>query len=594
VIVAALCLVAGTAVPQDSGMLDVAVYRNEAFGVALPRPFPDWVFSPGGSRETITVLFHPREAPLSEQLWGALVLTSFDGPIPLGEIADQRVQSTWQPALGRTFRLLTRDSLSVAGLPAIHVVMAGAVNRLAVDVEEYFVVRGRDLIIVQFRYPRGLPRDSVAEGYQRAFGGLVIRPPPGEAAPAPVAMAPPQPPTDGASAHAAAANRALAASPWRPRAYEGVVRFDPAAVRADFSVRVEIVNEDVRPRDSLVFAVRWPLELDTVRSATGQPLATLPGEAVASVRLPQPVEPQAATAVIIVFHAPALAAPSPEVAVSAVRARVLADWLPIVAPSADSLGRPLDVPHPRFSLRFDLPEGFTAVAAGRLAADFASAGRRRITWVADDEPTPAPVFVIGRLRRAAMRVSPLVALRTWAREAVSPAEVARAGALADIVLEAWTFFTGTFGRLAVEDVDLVLTDVGRPVAAGGALFVDPAASDDSARLAVARAWWGSTVRFAGPGSSWLADALPAWSVLLMRAAAGGDSTRQRLVRQAEAAEAPLASLEAARRAVGDAAFRTALRGFFLDHRTVAATAAELLSILGPDGAAAIQRHLQGR
>jgi hypothetical protein len=593
VLVLALCVVVGAAVPQDTGMLDVPVYRNEAFGVALPRPFPDWVFSPGGSRETITVLFHPRDAPLSEQLWGALVLTSFDGPVPLGEIADQRVRGTWQPALGRTFSLLTRDSLSVAGLPAIHVVMAGAVNRLAVDIEEYFVVRGRDLIILQFRFPRGLPRDSVAEGYQRAFAGLAIRPPPGVAAPAAEAPPPPPPPADG-RLRAVSANRALAGSPWRPRAHEAVVRFDPAAARADFAVRIEVVNEDVRPRDSLVFAVRWPLELDAVRSATGQPLAVLPGGAVASVRLPQPVEAQAATAVTIAFHTPATAPASSDVAVSAERARLMTDWLPSVAPWADSLGRPLDVPHPRYSLRFDLPEAFTAIAAGRLAADFTSAGRRRITWVADDEPAPAPEFVVGRLRRVAIRNGPLVTLRSWALEADSAAVVSRAVELADVALEAWTFFTSAFGRLAIEDVDLVLADVGHPGAAGGTLFVDPAAPDDSARVAVARAWWGSTVRFVGAGAPWLADALPAWSVLLAHAAAEGDSSRQRRVRDAEAVEAPLASLEAARRAVGDVVFRTALRGFFLEHRTVPATAAELLALLGPEAAAAIRPHLENR
>jgi hypothetical protein len=589
VIAAALCILVAATVPQDTGTLDVPVYRNEAFGVAIPRPFPDWVFSPGGSRETITVLFHPRDAPLREQLWGALVLTSFDRPVPLGDVADQRVRTTWQPTLGRTFRVLTRDSLTVAGLPAIHVVMSGAVSRLALDVEEYFIARGSDLIIVQFRYPRGLPRDSIAAGYQRVFDGLAIRAP-ADTAPAAPAPAPAPPPPAEAARLAADANRALAGSPWRPRAYEAVVRFDPTVPRADFAVRIEIVNEDVRPRDSLFVAVGWPFDLDGVRSSTGQSLAVRRGTAVTAVLLPQPVAPLAATAVTVAFHVAALEGVTGGIAVSDARVRGLADWLPHVAPWADSLEQPLDTPRPRYTIRFDLPEAFTAVAAGRLAADVTASGRRRITWIAADEPSPEPAFVIGRLRRIAARSGPLLTLRVWSAESDSVLPPMRAGALADVVADAWTFFSAAFGRLADEEVDFVLADVRLPHAAGSALFADPAASDDSARVAVARAWWGSAVRFIGPGAAWLADALPAWSVLLLHAANEGDSTRQRLVRDAEAAHLPLAAIEAAWRAVGDATFRTALRSFFLEHRRAAATMAELQALLGPAGSAALQLH----
>lgn len=590
-IAAVLCFAAVVAVPQDAGTQDVPVYRNEALGVAIPRPFPDWVFSPGGSRETITVLFHPRDASLREQLWGALVLTSFNGPVPLGDVADQRVRTTWQPALGGTFSVLTRDSLTVAGLPAIHVVMSGAVNRLALDVEEYYIARGNDLAILQFRFPRGLPRDSIATGYQRVFDGLTIRPPPGATSePARAAEEPAPPPPTDAARLAAAANHALAGSLWRPRAYEAVVRFDPAVPRVDFAVRIEVVNEDVRPRDSLAVAMGWPFDLDAVRSATGRPLALRGEGALAAVRLPQPVEPQGATAVTVAFHVAALEGMVGEVAVSPERVRGVADWLPHVSPWADSLGRPLDAPRPRYTLRFDVPEGFGAVAAGRLAADVSASGRHRITWLSADEPAPEPAFVIGRLRRVAVRYGPLLTLRVWSAESDSTLPPSRADALADVVRNTWGFFSWAFGRLADEEADLVFTDVRHPRAAGSALFVEPGASDDSVRLAVARAWWGSTVRFTGPGAAWLADALPAWSVLLLHAATEGDSTRQRLVREAEAAHLPLAAIEAACRAVGDAAFRSALRGYFLEHRRVAATAAEFLSLLGPAGAAALQPY----
>ncbi len=570
-------------------MVDVPVYRDAAFGVAIPRPFPDWVFSPGGTRGTITVLFHPRDASLREQLWGALVLISFDGPVPLGEIADQRVRTTWQPALGRTFDVLTRDSITVAGLPAIHVVMGGAVNHLALDVEEYFIARGHDLVILQFRYPRGLPRDSVAAGYQRVFEGLEIRASPQSRPPRPAPAAAPPPPAEAARLEAAA-NRALAGSPWRARAYEALVRFDPAVPRVDFAVRVEIVNDDVRPRDSLALALGWPFDLDGIRTAAGRPLAARTAGAVTRVRLPQPVGPQGASAVTIAYHVVALEGVAGGLAVSGDRVRGVADWFPRVAPWADSLERPLDAPRPHYTLRFDLPVGFAAVASGRLAADFVASGRRRVTWVVPGAPSPQPAFVIGRLRRIAVRSGPLLTLRVWSAVSDSALPAMRAAAMADVVNDAWTFFSTSFGRLADEEADLVLADVRHPGAAGGALFADPAAPDDSLRLAVARAWWGSAVRFAGPGADWLAEALPSWSVVLLRAARDGDSTRQRLVREAEEARRPLASVEAARRAIGDAAFRVALRGYFLEHRRMAGTLADLQALLGPAGAAALQPH----
>jgi hypothetical protein len=214
VIAAVLCALVAVATPQDTGMLDVPVYRNQSYGVALPRPFDDWVFSAGRSPRTITVLFHPRRSSLREQLWGALVLTSFDGPVPIGAVADQRLQGTWRPEFGSSFRLLTRDSVTVAGLPAIHLVMAGAVNRVAVDVEEYAIARGRDLVVLQFRYPRGLPRDSIAAGYERALLGLDIR---GGAA---AGVAVEDTAERGGEARQARIARALAGSPWRTRTIE--------------------------------------------------------------------------------------------------------------------------------------------------------------------------------------------------------------------------------------------------------------------------------------------------------------------------------------------------------------------------------------
>jgi hypothetical protein len=593
VIAALLCLVAAAAPPQDPGTLDVPVYRNAAFGVALPRPFPDWVFSPGGTAQTTTVLFHPRQGSLREQLWGALVLTAFDGPVPLAAVADQRLRSTWRPALGRSFVVLTRDSIEVAGFPALHLVMSGAVNRIAVDVEEYFIARGNDLVILQFRLPHGLPRDTISGGYQHAFDGLEIRRD-GPTAALPVALAVPveTEPDHGAE------NRRLMGAPWRPRAYEALVRFDPEGARADFSVRIEVVNDDVQPRQLLGFVVPWPFRLDGVRGATGRPLA-VGDRAAPSVRLPQPVRPQASTSVTVAFHlTPALAAAATDsasaLAVSEAGVHCLSDWLPRVAAWTDSAGHALAPPVTRTAVRFDLPEDFTAISAGRLAADVTAGDRRRVTWLIEDNVASVPAFVVGRLQRVAMRRTPTLTIRVWAAAPDSTQAAARAGAFVEAVGSAWAFFSRAFGRLDIEDVDVAMADFPSVRAAGATLFLPSAAPPDSVRVAVARMWWGETVRLVGVGAPWLADALSAWSVFQLRAAMEGDSARQRLVRGAESRREPVAVLEGARRAVGDARFRTAVRAFFLEHRRTPATPSDFLALLGVEGSAVLAPFLQGR
>jgi len=575
VIVAVLCALAVGATPQDTGMLDVPVYRNEAYQVSLPRPFDDWVFSAGRAPRTTTVLFHPRRAPLRDQLWGALVLMSFDAPVPLEAVADQRLQETWQSELGRSFRLLTRDSLSLGGLPAVHLVMAGAVNRLAVDVEEYVVAHGRDLVILQFRYPRGLPRDSIAAGYERSFAGLRI----GEAAVA--ATAAPQPVVSEGDDEV---NRALAGSPWRLRAVEARVRVDPGG--ATFAVRMEVANDDVRPHDTLVVAVRTPWVIDSVRGPTGRAFAGARGTRV-GVRLPQPVEALAATAITVHIRLPdASLGPGADRAPTEVIAWP-ADWLPVVQPWLDSLGDPLPPSVARRTTRFELPEGLAAVTAGRLAANLVVGGRRQMAWVADEEPFTTPGFVIGPLRRVLLRPGPLATVRVWASSSGEATPSGRVAEIADAVVGAWVFFTRSFGRLTFEDVEIVLTDISPPRVSGATLFISPLASLDSIRAAVARVWWGQTVRFTGPGAGWLARALPGWSAAAIRAASDGDSVLQRVVREGEAAGEPFAGLEAARRVGGDARFRTALRALFLEHRRRSASLADLRLLLGPEAGEAL-------
>ncbi len=168
-------LVLALALQQDSTVLDIPTYTSTEWGVSMPRPFDDWIFAPATARGTTTVIFQPRAGSLSDQLWGALVLSSWGRIVPLGEVADRRITTTWRSTLGASFRLLTRDSLEVAGLPAIHIVMTGLINRAALDVEEYLVARDSELIALQFRYPRGQPRDSIAAGYLKSLAGLRVR-----------------------------------------------------------------------------------------------------------------------------------------------------------------------------------------------------------------------------------------------------------------------------------------------------------------------------------------------------------------------------------------------------------------------------------
>ena len=341
------------------------------------------------------------------------------------------------------------------------------------------------------------------------------------------------------------------------------------------SVRLDVANEGARVRDSLALALPWTLLLDGVRSATGISLAFRTDGDVAWVRLPEGVAPLASGAVSVSMHAPAGTSAPPVVAVTVEGAHLLDDWLPRVEAPADSAGAPRASWRPGCTLHFDLPPEFTAIAAGRLAADFVSEGRRRTTWSAGRGSAPAPLFVIGRFRRGAVRQGTLVTLRTWIAPADSSVAPSRADTIADVAMEAWRFFTWAFGRLAVDDAYLLVADLGRQGTAGATLLVPAEAPDDSVRTAVARVWWGSAVRFVGAGAQWLADALPAWSVLLYHESTDRDSTRWQAFRMEAEANGRVAALEAIRRTLGESAFRAALRRFFLDHRFVPATQADL-------------------
>jgi hypothetical protein len=603
----ALSLAAAPA-PQERA-LDVAVYENTEFGVALPRPFADWVFEPATSRGTTTVIFHPRESSLREQLWGALVLTTFNRDVPLGQVADQRVMSSWQPTLGPSFGLLTRDSISVLGLPAIHVVMTGSINLAVLDVEEYLIARGGDLILLQFRYPRGLPRDSIAAGYQRSFDGLRILGAPGTPAagvtPATPAAAPagPQP---APVVSAREVWRALGDSPWRPVAYDALVRLTNPA-RLDITVRVDVLNAGNRALDSLALWL-WPrATADSVRFSGGRAARAAGPRIVAAA--PLPVGAGDYASVTIYYHVNQ--APSP----------VFEHWLPLVAPLTDSLGRARRAARPRRTLRFDVPPGLAAVSSGRLISDGLSAGRRRMTWAVDAAGPTTPAFAVGAWRPVARREGRLSA-RLWAD---ANADSSGLDSLWSEAARAFRFLSRVFGPLPESELSLVLVSEARTAGVPGLVVVGAPGSNvaggDALVRELARSWWGGRSMPHGPGSSWLYESFPAWSALAARAQLGGDSLRQRLVRDVEsrwremaaAHDPPLeglpmddavsrallltkgvAAIEAARRAVGDSRFRAALRELFAAHHGDFLTTSDLLALLGDDGREVLRPYLQGR
>jgi hypothetical protein len=174
-----IALALAFAVQQEPAVLDAPAWQDSTWRVVLPRPFDDWVFAPATSRGTTTVIFQPRAGRVSDQLWGALVLTRWGAPVPLDSVAQRRLQSQWRPTLGPSFALLARDSMDVAGFPCIHLVVTGSIQRAVLDVEEFLIARDRDLVVLQLRYPRGVDRDSIATGYHRTVDGLRLGGAPG-------------------------------------------------------------------------------------------------------------------------------------------------------------------------------------------------------------------------------------------------------------------------------------------------------------------------------------------------------------------------------------------------------------------------------
>lgn len=617
--------------PQDTVTLDVPVYENAAYGVAIPRAWDDWVFEPATSRRTTTVIFHPRDASLREQLWGALVLTTFDRDVPLGQIADQRIQSSWRATLGPSFTIVSRESVTVVGFPAILLAMRGSVNRAALDVEEYLVARGGDLILLQFRYPRGVPRDSIAVGYRRVFDGLRIR---GAPSPSPG----PAPPRPAGPAASEAMWRSLPRTPWQIRSYDALIRLDAAPGRLEFSVRLELVNDGPLPQDSVPVWLSPDLALDSARSASGRLLQVNPGPTVRLAVVPS-APPHGTATLTLYYH---LAGGDPQrLSLDPAPQEdelLMDDWVPRVQPLLDSTGQAVASLRPRQALHFDLPASHQAVASGRLTSHATALGRRRMTWVAEDPVASVPLFAIGRYRVVTRRAG-LLTVKFWLADMRETASEGPMDSLAALVRAGWSFYSRAFGPLPMDEVAIVATSSSGARGGPGALYLGRAAGffTDSLGTAVpaeggslrdivlrelARTWWGHAVLGAGPGSAWLTEGFSTWAAIAARGALSSDSVRQRLVRDAESlwarnaaafGDQPLASvsaesdgaraflrakgaaaLEAVRRAIGAARFREAIRTFAAAHRGAWATVDDFLALLGPDGTQVLRPYLFAR
>lgn len=611
-----LAVLAGLPAPQDTVTLDAPVYVNQAYGVSVPRPFDDWVFEPGVGPQTTTVIFHPREEPLREQLWGALVLTTFADSVPLSEIVERRVRSTWPRLLGRTFSRVASDTLEVDGFPAIRTAMSGAIAHVALDVEEYAIARGGDLILLQFRTPRGRPYDSIAAGYRRVFAGLKIR---GDFASTPAAAP--------AAVDWVATSLDVPPSPWQAVDYDALVRYDTASLRAEVEARMDLLNDAASSADSVPVWL-WPaFVLDSVRGATGA-LEPARSGAVFWIRLGDSVPPSQDLSLTLFYHVSGMDQPLPpsQMNLSPFGAFAATDWLPRVQPAFDSAGQIVRTSRPRVSLGLDVPEGWKAVAQGRLTSDVASQGRRRMTWQSEQVTPAVAAFALGPYRVLTRR-DEAVTVSFWLAPGDSPSS-ATIDTLAAEVGAAWTFCSRAFGRLPIGEINVATADVSDVRGFAGLLLVGHAvlaaapAGGASLSLAtlvreVARTWWGNSVMPDGPASGWILEGFPAWAAVAATGVIQGDTVRQRLMAEAEAAwragprdadqplrripasggDLPLlttkgvAALEAARRAAGEARFREAVLSLAREHRDSWVQLDDVLAAVGAAGAAVLRPFL---
>jgi len=571
------------------GTLDADVYRDSASGIALRRPWSDWVFAPSRGRGVTTVFFYPRDGTL-DQFLGALAVTSLRHGVQLDSVADQRIAETWQPVLGATFQLLARDSLAVHGLPAIHVVVSGAIGGTPLDVEEYLIARGNDLIVLQFRYPRSLPRDSLTLGYDRAFRSLEIRsdaaPDTAEAgvaegraggadsaAPAPLPTPAPPPPAVAPDAFAPPPQwrdiyATLGGSPWRVSRVDALVRLPAASAPLTFEIHLDIVNDGLTSTDELPLWLPAGAILDSL-SVASRVVSGLSATDVRRLPLPDTITFEGHLALTLFYHR----APISGLGI------FLDDWLPAVECPVDSLGRARATGLATVSIRFDVPESVVPVATGHLSAQLITSDRLQQTWTADGVAATRPGFVIGALVPA-LRTTGRLSVTVWRTAGTSvPLD-----SCARLVAGAWAFGARAFGLVMAPEVNVV---VGAPDALGapGLVLLSPgsAVNPQQVREAVARTWWGGAVRGTGDGAMVIDDGLAAWSAALMAGDTVGSTPGP------DVRTKTIAAMEAARRRLGGPRFREAVRTFAVEHRAGFAGLDDLASVLGDSGVASLKQ-----
>lgn len=532
------------AVLQQDVVADVPVYEVRPPGISLPRPFDDWVFVASSERGTTTVFFHPRAGSLSDGLWGALVITSLDVPQTAAAIADRRLETAWRPQLGASYTLLARDSFRLDGEPAVRILVGGSIARAVLEIEEFVVVRGRELVMIQFRYPRGVPRDSLAAGYRRTLEGLSFS-----------GAAPPAPAAPESGAEAARRWQALRQSPWTMADMDAEVRFDTRAGPRAAAVRLGVVNDGTVSTGVVTFWLPALARLDSVRAGARRVVAAGTGQQ-RRVSLSE-AQQSAERAELTTWY----------------RWTGEAEWwMPLVQPPTDSAGTPRRGGGGRVTLRFDVPDSLAVVATGRLVAEVAAAGRRRQTWSSDD--AWAPVFLPAAPAPATLRRGRL-AIVLWRRGDSPLADSIVAARIADNVAGAWATLWRAFGPLDRTEVHLVATEDAATrghagiIALGADLFEPGVIARE-----LARTWWGGAIRLAGEDAAAVQEAVVSWS---------GDRI---------AGRAAPHSLDAVAAAITLPRLREALRSLAAEARDGWLTAADFYAAIGPQGAAAFRATLR--
>ncbi len=531
---------------QRDTLIDAPVFDDARFGVSIPRPFDDWVFAASAGRGTTTVIFHPRRGSLSDQVWGVLVLTRLDGPTPLAELAERRLRTAWRPQLGSTYTLIARDSIDLVGLPAVRLLVSGAIDRAVLEVEEYLVVRDTDLVLLQFRYPRHMPRDSLEAGYRRTLEGIAIR---GGSAPVPPARV--------AANEASARWDALRESPWTVEELDVAVRAETPHGSRVAAARLDLVNDGPVPAGTVTLWVPPGAAVDSARVGPRRAGVTGRGQA-RRVTLEREISPGSNVSVTVYYRWTG----EPE------------HWLPLAQSPTDSASEPRRIGLPRVTVRANVPDSLRAVSTGHLSAEAAHGARRLLTWNAQD--VPAPALVIAARRPVTVRRGRLL-VHVWRVPGGLLADTTALQRLAAEVHRLWSVLWRAFGPVPLAEVHLVEAGGDSTRGTPGLVLLggDADAPGVLARE-LARTWWGGAIRVEGAGARRFINGLSSW-------------TASRIAITDIAEPEPVAGVRAV---VGDARLRETLRTIAADARGGWITMDDVFAALGAQGAAALRAGLR--